>query len=144
MTMGATFRYGFGPKGEAAPFAPGEVTRTDSSYYNDRAYTRTAWISQQRYDAMKVFGEATANAAPNSWVSVMGVDGKYHSFKMTFNVMFNACIDYTWMAMEVGGLNPGNGINSGGFQGNLIPQLNSSRVDDAMNSYEYKQNIGAD
>lgn len=70
---GATFSYGFGPKGGPEAWGPGEVNRIDSSYYSDRSYSRQVWISQDRYDAMKAFGEATANASSNSWVSVKGV-----------------------------------------------------------------------
>ena len=136
--------YGFGPAGAPAIDGPGAVNRIDSSYYTNRDYSREVWISQARYDAMKAFGESSANAAPNSWVSVMGVDGKYHTFQMHYNGILNSCVDYTWMAMEVGGLNPGNGINPGGFQGELIPQFNSGRVDDALNTYLYKRSIGAD
>ncbi|TLU81939.1 MAG: calcium-binding protein [Chlorobium sp.] len=136
--------YGFGPQGEPKAWGPGEVNRTDSSNYLDRPYTRTVWISQARYDAMKAFGEATANAAPDSWVAVKDINGNYQSFQLHYNGFFNSCIDYTWKAMEVGGLNPGNGINPGGYQGTLVPQFNSERVDDSLNTYEYKLSQGID
>jgi len=136
--------YGFGPKGAPTVDGAGVVNRTDSSDYLDRSYTRTVWISQARYDAMKSFGEATAKAAPDSWVAVKDINGKYQSFQLHYNGFFNSCVDYTWKAMEVGGLNPGIGINPGGYEGFLIPQFNSERVDDSLNTYEYRLNQGID
>ncbi len=136
--------YGFGPNGDPAVDGSGVVNKTDSSNYLDRPYTRTVWISQARYDAMKEFGEATAKAAPDSWVAVKDINGKYQSFQLHYNGVFNSCVDYTWKAMEVGGLNQGNGLNPGGYEGFLIPQLNSERVDNSLNTYEYRLNKGID
>ena len=136
--------YGFGPKGAPTVDGAGAINRTDSSNYLDRSYTRTIWISQARYDAMKVFGEATAKAAPDSWVAVKDINGNYQSFQLHYNGFFNSCVDYTWKAMEVGGLNPGIGINPGGYKGFLIPQFNSERVDDSLNTYESRLRRGID
>jgi len=136
--------YGFGPKGAATVDGPGAVNRIDSSYYKNRTYTRDVWISKARYDAMKAFGETTAKAAPDSWVAVKDITGTYQSFQLHYNGLFNSCVDYTWKAMEVGGLNPGNGINPGGYEGFLIPQLNSERLDNSLNTYEFRLRRGID
>lgn len=41
--------YGYGPQGKPTADGPGAVNRIDSSYYNDRSYTRAVWISQVKW-----------------------------------------------------------------------------------------------
>ncbi|WP_154235702.1 hypothetical protein [Xanthomonas oryzae] len=70
--------------------------------YQGREYSRTIEITQAQYDAMKNFGDNPA------------ADG----FSTYYNGLNNSCIDFTWKALEKGGLNPS------GFQGDLWPTNN--------------------
>ncbi|MET3449667.1 calcium-binding protein [Ralstonia sp. 1138] len=124
--------YGFAPdeNHHGQPFAPGQVYSNDNSNYTSTYYTRTVEISQAQYDAMKNFGEATRIGMPDSTVHVNDINGKGESFTLHYNGLTNSCIDYTWKAMEVGGLNPSD------FQGAVWPTWNKSFVDDMLNKYE--------
>jgi len=106
--QGNTSSYGFAPDEEhhGSPFAPGQRYRTDSSEYKTTAYSREIEISQAQYDAMQKFGEDPTSAG----------------FSMRYNGLTNSCIDFTWKALEVGGLNPS------GYEGALWPTHNISAV----------------
>ncbi len=131
---GAPASYGFSPdrSHEGKPFAPGEVNAhgSDSKYYQDTYYSRTVEVSDEQYKAMKQFSEASKDADPDSTVTVTGVDGKQQSFKLHYNGLSNSCIDYTWKAMEVGGLNPD------GFEGDMWPTNNKDDVESALDKFE--------
>lgn len=111
--------YGFAPddEHEGHPFAPGSVHRNDNTHYQEpRYYTRTVEISDDQYDAMKDFGEHP----------------KKSGFSTYYNGLSNSCIDFTWKAMEMGGLNPE------GYEGKLWPTWNVSKVDKALDAFEKK------
>jgi hypothetical protein len=129
--------YGFSPDeshGEKSkPFAPGKVNThgSDNDYYQGTYYySRKVEISQAQYDAMKGFGEKTAGAAPDSTVTAKDINGKDQSFTLHYNGLSNSCIDYTWKAMEVGGLNPD------GFEGDMWPTNNKDDVESALDKFE--------
>ena len=111
--------YGFAPddEHESHPFAPGSVHRNDNTHYQEpRYYTRTVEISEDQYDAMKDFGD----------------NPKKSGFSTYYNGLSNSCIDFTWKAMEMGGLNPE------GYEGKLWPTWNVSKVDKALDAFEKK------
>ena len=107
---GKTESYGFSPAREypGNPFAPGAVNAhgSDDTYYTVKKYSRTFDITQAQYDAMQRFGRNP---------SAGGFDTYY-------NGLSNSCIDFTWKALEKGGL------NTSGFQGELLPLDNIDRI----------------
>lgn len=111
--QGQLSSYGFAPDEEhqGKPFAPGQVYSTDSDHYQKPAYSRTIEITPSQYDAMKSFGDNPTSAR----------------FSMRYNGLTNSCIDFTWKALEQGGLNPS------GFQGRLLPTANQSAVSKITN-----------
>lgn len=108
---GNSYSYGFAPdqNHHGSPFAPGAVYRNDISNYQNPDFSRTIKISQEQFDVMRDFGE-------NPFV-----EGRFDS---QYNGVTNSCIDFTWRALELGGLNPA------GFQGDIWPTHN---IDDVMN-----------
>ncbi|MFO1390582.1 hypothetical protein, partial [Cellvibrio sp.] len=94
--------YGFAPSTHGEAFGPGQVYSNDSSNYQSTDLSLTVEITQAQYDAMKSYGENPAA----------------YGFSMEYNGLSNSCIDFTWKALEVGGLNPN------GFQGFLWPVNN--------------------
>jgi Ca2+-binding RTX toxin-like protein len=98
---GNTASYGFAPVEHGDPFGPGQRYDNDSSNYQTRDYSRTIEITQAQYDAMKNFGE---NPAANGFVD--------------YNGLTNSCVDFTWKALELSGLNPL------GYQGSIWPTDN--------------------
>lgn len=110
------------------------VYRNDSSNYQGRYYTRTVEVSDEQYNAMKTFGD-TAAGSSSSWtgnneVSVTGTDGKTHTFSLFYNGLSNSCIDFTWKAMEIGG------INADGNEGNILPTSNKDSVEETLDAFE--------
>ncbi|MBD2519906.1 hypothetical protein H6G93_34185, partial [Nostoc sp. FACHB-973] len=107
---GNTTSYGFAPDAQhhGSPFAPGQVYNNDNTNYLSRDYSRTIEISQAQYDAMRNFGE----------------NPQGNGFSTYYNGINNSCIDFTWRALEIGGLNPS------GFQGDVWPVNN---IDDVEN-----------
>ena len=110
---GNSTSYGFSPVKDGNPFndpwGPGAVNAhgPDDSYYQGRELSRTIEITQAQYDAMKNFGDNPREGGFSTWYD--GID--------------NSCIDFTWKALEKGGLNPA------GFQGDLLPKDNMDDVD---------------
>jgi len=95
-SQGQSESYGFAPVEHGDPFGPGKRYDNDSSNYQSRDYSRTIEITQAQYDAMKNFGD---NPAANGFTDYNGIN--------------NSCIDFTWKALEVGGLNPS------GYEGSI-------------------------
>lgn len=95
---GNTVSYGFSPIIDENPlnnpFGPGGVNvhGSDDSYYQEREYSRTIEITQAQYNAMKDFGDNPASGGFSIW----------------YNGLTNSCIDFTWMALEIGGLSMSN------------------------------------
>ena len=109
---GNSASYGFSPVADNNPFndpvGPGGVNvhGPDSSYYQGREYSRTIEITQAQYDSMKNFGENPAASG----------------FSLYYNGLTNSCVDFTWKALEIGGL------NSSGFQGRIWPTDNIQEI----------------
>jgi hypothetical protein len=105
---GNSISYGFSPDANniGSPFAPGEINvhGSDDYYYQGRDSSRTIEITQAQYNAMKNFGENPSGSG----------------FSTQYNGLTNSCIDFTWKALEVAGLNPK------GYQGSLWPTNNIS------------------
>lgn len=90
--QGNTSSYGFAPDEahQGCPFATCQRNRTDSNEYKTTAYLREIEISQAQYDATHTFREGPISAG----------------FSMRYSGLTNSCIDFTWKALESGGLNP--------------------------------------
>ena len=99
--------YGFAPIEHGVASGPGKTYTSDSDSY--KSYdSHTVEISQQQHDAMSNFGENPGSGG----------------FDMQYNGANNSCIDFTWKALEVGGLNPS------GFNGELWPSHNLNEIRD--------------
>ncbi|WP_190287700.1 calcium-binding protein [Massilia sp. NR 4-1] len=96
--------YGFAPDAShhGDPFAPGQVYRDDSKNYKGRDYFRTIDITEAQYNEIKKFAENPETAG----------------FTRYYNGLNNSCIDFTWKALQKGGLNPI------GYEGDLWPTHN--------------------
>ena len=110
---GPALSYGFAPDtaNHGNPFAPGQVYNNDSTNYTTTAYSQTVEITQAQYDAMQSFG---GNPSASG-------------FDMSYNGLTNSCIDFTWAAMNAGGLNPI------GYEGSLWPLFNIPDVSIMLN-----------
>ena len=106
--------YGFAPDSlhEGKPIAPGEVHRDDDTNYQSRDYTKTIEITDTQYNDIKSFGENPS------------ADG----FDLDYNGFSNSCIDFTWKALSVGGLNPT------GYEGSVWPTLNGVDVNSILDA----------
>ena len=115
---GQTESYGFAPDNnyyawpfpdnfnfEGIPVAPGRVYDTDSDNYKSLDYSQTLEISQDQYEAMRNFANNPTEFGFNNF----------------YDGLENSCVDFTWKALELGGLNPNE------FQGDLLP---SNNIDD--------------
>ncbi|MFM0251494.1 hypothetical protein [Paraburkholderia sediminicola] len=113
---GNSLSFGFAPAGnhQGEPFSPGQIYNNDSSNYQSRDYATTIEISQSQYDAMKSFGDSPAR----------------YGFDMNYNGLTNSCIDFTWKALNLGGLNADD------FQGALIPTQNILGVEIIRNAVQ--------
>jgi Ca2+-binding RTX toxin-like protein len=104
--------YGFSPDRdhEGDPFAPGAINALGpgESEYTTEAYSRTIEITPEQFMAMDHFGSDPAAGG----------------FDMYYNGVDNSCIDFTWAALQKGGLDPR------GFQGALWPTNNIDAVKD--------------
>lgn len=76
--------FGFAPIKHGEKFGAGHVVNNDVANYKDPVYARTMEISKDQYDKLKDFGASSAK----------------HGFDMKFNGIDNACIDYTWNALN--------------------------------------------
>jgi len=116
---GNTASYGFSPiasaTGKDRASGSGKVNahgQDDTYYKGPRDFTKTIEITQDQYDNMKQFGENPEQAG----------------FSLNYNALSNSCIDFTWKAMSLGGLNPTE------FEGALWPTLNGNSVTDIVNA----------
>lgn len=102
--------YGFGPKdGNKKPWlGPGKTNNEDSQHYLDRDYTRTIEITKEQYDKLNDFGSKPQN----------------YGFDLGYDGLKNSCIDFTWKALNIGGLNLSD------FEGDTLPIWN---IDDVAN-----------
>ncbi|MEO6676801.1 MAG: calcium-binding protein [Pseudomonas sp.] len=99
---GNTNSYGFAPIENGVPHGPGTVWLEDSSHYLEKLYTQEVEISDAQYDLLKSYG----------------TDPTTFGFDKQYDGIYNSCVDFTWKALEVAGLNPG------GFEGDILPGNN--------------------
>ena len=87
--------YGFGPRDAGDMSGPGRVSMFDHLEYQNPMYERTMAISREQYEALKAFGDRTID----------GDDPRFNSSSITNSYgLGNNCVDYTWKALEVAGL----------------------------------------
>ena len=117
--------YGFAPIQEGTFHGQGGVNPhgNDSLNYtlnpSDGDYTsQRIYITQDQYNAFNNFGQ----------------DASKFGFSMQYDGLFNSCIDFTWKALDVAGLNPTH------FQGDIIPSWN---IDNVIALENYQANYSA-
>ncbi|WP_428422559.1 hypothetical protein [Methylibium sp.] len=100
--------YGFAPDEQhhGNPFAPGQVYTTDDAVYSGAFSERIIEISDSQYNAIRDFASDPSAAG----------------FSTRYNGITNSCIDFTWKALEAGGLNPSN------YNGAVWPTWNRDYV----------------
>ena len=87
--------YGFGPRDAGDISGPGAVSTRDHLEYQNPTYERTMAISREQYEALRTFGDRT----------IRGDDPRFNSSGVTDSYgLGNNCVDYTWKALEVAGL----------------------------------------
>lgn len=105
--------YGFAPKTDKDPWGPGKVYDTDESHYIDSPskhdYERE--ITQDQFDKVRDFAENAKRQAENH-------SGRWADYEGPTN----SCVDFTWGAINAGGL----AGNIGEWQGNVLPGNNQS------------------
>jgi len=105
--------YGFAPIKEGDPNGPGGVNPhgpDDKKYEidtNDGDRRIVIQLTQDQFNKMKDFGDHPEK----------------YGFDMNYNGVLNSCIDFTWKALEVVGLNPNH------FQGDILPKDNIDEVE---------------
>jgi hypothetical protein len=82
--------YGFAPREHGASSGPGKAYDTDTTAYQNPAYSRTMEISSEQYAKLKQFGQA-------------GLDQDWRYFKGEYNGASNSCVDFTWGALKHAG-----------------------------------------
>ena len=109
-----------GASGLRRALGEGYVPRDDDTIYKTRDFSLTIEITQEQYNSMKSFGE----------------NPSAYGFNTFYNGLSNSCIDFTWKAMQLGGLNIIN------YQGEVWPTWNgvSVSVIVAASQTLYKQN----
>jgi hypothetical protein len=106
---GNSSSWGFSPIKDGDGSGPGQVNKygnDDNHYLGDSFYSRTIEITQYQHDEMLAFGQ----------------DPGEFGFSLYYNGLNNSCVDFTWKALQVGGLNPM------GFEGDIIPDRNIEEI----------------
>lgn len=99
---GNTSSYGFAPAESGQAEGPGEVKYDDSSHYLVKEYTQDIEITDYQYNTLKDYG----------------TDPNPYGFDTWYNGLSNSCVDFTWKALQLIGLNPNK------FEGDLLPVNN--------------------
>lgn len=99
--------FGFGPIKSGAPSGQGGLIGDDDAHYLETYYTGQISITKEQYDILHDFGKKPE---------------KYGFDKDKYNGIINSCIDFTYKALSVAGLNPTD------FEGNLLPHDNSDNI----------------
>lgn len=87
-SIASTNSFGWGAIRSSPRAVAGEVLTNDSQNYQHRSYAQTIDISQEQYDRIHAFARNPAT----------------YGFGHVYNALSNNCIDYTWAALRVGGL----------------------------------------
>ncbi|MCK9546575.1 MAG: hypothetical protein M0Q25_07695, partial [Sulfurospirillaceae bacterium] len=99
----------------------GIVTNDGEAYLGDPAFsTSELKLTKEQFETLKEFGELE-----NGQSSELAIE---HGFgNDDYNVLTNSCIDYTWKAMELAG------INRGDFEGAVWPMTNKEYLEIVVN-----------
>ncbi|MDR3028425.1 MAG: hypothetical protein LBV35_08230, partial [Acinetobacter sp.] len=110
--------YGFAPREDnLKPYhGDGDVKFDDSANYQGRSYTRTIEITEDQYNKLVDFGRNSSD----------------HGFSQTYDGLSNSCIDFTWKALNVAGLNPKD------IDGALLP---TSNIDDVAGIVNFDKDL---
>jgi Ca2+-binding RTX toxin-like protein len=120
----STESYGFAPAVHGEWSGEGEVYKDDDTNYASNYYTGTIVINQWQYEQLKAFGNRN------------NLDGNPFDFSSFYNGLLNSCIDYTWKALNIIGLNPND------FEGQLWPTHNADNADAALYKYLFGSTSG--
>lgn len=113
--------YGFAPNEShhGSPFAPGQVYTTDDATYASTYHERRIEITDDQYQAIRDFARNPED----------------HGFNTRYNGITNSCIDFTWRAIEAGGMNPGS------YDGTIWPTWNREYVESVWERARRSNNI---
>lgn len=120
----STSSFGFAPLENGSPIGDGWVYDTDDANYGSTYYTGTIVIDKWQYDRLMNFGDKD------------NLDGHPFDFSSYYNGLTNSCIDYTWKALNIIGLNPSN------FDGQTWPTWNADDADAALYKYLFGSTSG--
>ncbi|MDD4855919.1 MAG: calcium-binding protein [Sulfuricurvum sp.] len=120
----STESYGFAPAKDGMPLWEGTIKTTDDANYGSTYYTGTIVINQWQYEQLIAFGNKN------------NLDGNQFDFSSYYNGLTNSCIDYTWKALSLIGMNPSD------FEGQLWPTHNADNADVALYKYLFGSTSG--
>ncbi len=96
------------------PIDAGDPVDNDANNYaGDPAYSVTINVSEEQYNSLKNYGKSQ---------DISSFNDDY------YNVATNSCVDYVYGALEVAGL------NTNGFEGDLIPMNNVDNIQEMLSS----------
>lgn len=107
----STESYGFAPAEDGMPLWEGEIKPDDDANYGSTYYTGTIVINQWQYEQLKAFG------------NINNLDGNPFDFSSFYIGTSNSCIDYSWKALNIIGMNPSD------FEGQIWPTKNADNAD---------------
>lgn len=119
-STGVTASRGFAPITGGSPIGAGDVHRDDDQMYKATYYTGTITINDIQYGLLMDFSD----------------NPEKYGFSMIYNGATNSCIDFTWKALQIAGLNPKL------FEGNLMPPANADNADQALYTYLFGNTTG--
>ena len=113
----STESYGFAPAKDGMPIWEGTIKTTDDDYYKTTYYTGMIVIEQWQYEQLEAFG------------NLNNLNNNPFDFSSFYIGTSNSCIDYTWKALNIIGLNPSD------FEGQTWPTLNADDADATLYKY---------
>ncbi len=113
----STESYGFAPAKDSMPVWVGAIKTTDDDNYKPTYYTGTIVIDFNQYEKLQQFGD------------ISKLDGNPFDFSSFYNGLTNSCIDYTWKALNIIGMNPSD------FEGQIWPTKNADDADATLYKY---------
>ena len=113
----STESYGFAPAKDSMPLWEGTIKRDDDANYGSTYYTGTIVIDYNQYVKLQNFG------------IIKNLDGNIFDFSSFYIGTSNSCIDYTWKALNIIGMNPSD------FEGQIWPTKNADDADAALYKY---------
>jgi hypothetical protein len=116
---GSQQSYGFAPIASGSPVGPGEYKPDDTTAYQSTAFKQTIYVSEAQYQRLQTFGSNPAS----------------EGFSQYYNGANNSCIDYTWKALSLIGVNPTE------FNGNVLPIDNISAMQSSLTNYSNNSSV---